>query len=44
MTAAHMFRPLGIDNSWKLDEFKENFSLRITKLEEEMMEFEMIGE
>lgn len=43
LTAANIYRPLGIDNSWDLEEFKQNFSIKITKMVDDMMEFEMMG-
>ncbi|GAX75632.1 hypothetical protein CEUSTIGMA_g3076.t1 [Chlamydomonas eustigma] len=43
LTAANIFRPLGIDNSWDLTAFKEQFEIKINKLNDECMEFEMIG-
>lgn len=43
LTPANVFRPLGIDNSWDLEEFKENFQIKVVRDEQHTMEFEMIG-
>ncbi len=46
MTAANIFRPLGYDNSWDRDEFKEGFSIVVNRMENapsHTMEFDMIG-
>ncbi|KAG2490194.1 hypothetical protein HYH03_011321 [Edaphochlamys debaryana] len=43
VTSANTFAAMGVDNSWDLGEFKDNFQIVINKLTEEVMEFDMIG-
>mmetsp|Transcript_12794 Transcript_12794/g.27685 ORF Transcript_12794/g.27685 Transcript_12794/m.27685 type:complete len:357 (+) Transcript_12794:127-1197(+) len=43
LTSANIFRPLGVDNSWDFEEFKQDFELKINRIEDDTMEFEMIG-
>jgi hypothetical protein len=38
-----MYMPLGVDNSWDFEEFKQDFRIHINKLTKEMMEFDVIG-
>lgn len=42
-TSANMYMPLGVDNSWNFDEFKEEFSITINKNDGETMEFDIVG-
>ena len=37
------YAALGIDNSLRLDEFRKNFKVKVTKLNEDDMEFDLIG-
>jgi hypothetical protein len=39
-----MFRPLGIDNAWDMEAFKEGFEIRINRSDEDVIEFDLIGE
>jgi|LauGreSBDMM110SN_4_FD.fasta_scaffold287452_1 hypothetical protein len=39
-----MFLPLGIDNAWDLEAFKEGFEIKINRVLKDYMEFDMIGE
>jgi DNA-directed RNA polymerase I and III subunit RPAC1 len=34
---------LGVNNSYSLDDFKDNFRIEVRKLTDEVMEFDMIG-
>lgn len=43
VTSATAFLPLGVDNSWDLEHFKESFDIKIIRSEENVLEFEMIG-
>ncbi|KAG1660900.1 hypothetical protein FOA52_015942 [Chlamydomonas sp. UWO 241] len=43
LTSANVFGPLGFDNSWDLAEFKRDFTIKVNKLDDEVMEFDMIG-
>ena len=43
LTSANMFRPLGIDNAWDLEAFQQGFQIKINRVEEDVMEFDMIG-
>uniref|UniRef100_A0A7S0YLZ4 Plastid-encoded RNA polymerase subunit alpha n=1 Tax=Polytomella parva TaxID=51329 RepID=A0A7S0YLZ4_9CHLO len=43
LTSANMFRSVGYDNSWNYEDFKENFQIEINRLEEDVIEFDMIG-
>mmetsp|Transcript_35311 Transcript_35311/g.89376 ORF Transcript_35311/g.89376 Transcript_35311/m.89376 type:complete len:360 (-) Transcript_35311:414-1493(-) len=42
-TSANVFMPLGVDNAWNLDDFKSDFQIKVHKLEDEVMEFDMVG-
>ncbi|GLC33310.1 hypothetical protein PLESTB_000347500 [Pleodorina starrii] len=42
-TAANVFGAMGVDNSWDLEQFKEDFQIVVNKLDKEVMEFDMIG-
>jgi len=42
-TSANAFRPLGVDNSWDLDAFKRDLKIVVNRLEDDFMEFDMIG-
>ena len=44
LTSANMFRPLGIDNAWDLEAFKEGFQIKIQRVAKDYMQFDMIGE
>lgn len=37
------FAAIGMDNSWDLADFKRGFSIEITKMSDEVVEFDMIG-
>lgn len=37
------YASMGIDNSLRLDEFKKNFKVKVIKLNEDDMEFDLIG-
>lgn len=37
------FAALGVDNSWDLAQFRSGFSIDITKMSEELVEFDMVG-
>eukprot|EP00199_Chlamydomonas_sp_CCMP681_P001831 CAMPEP_0119110596 /NCGR_PEP_ID=MMETSP1180-20130426/30693_1 /TAXON_ID=3052 ORGANISM="Chlamydomonas cf sp, Strain CCMP681" /NCGR_SAMPLE_ID=MMETSP1180 /ASSEMBLY_ACC=CAM_ASM_000741 /LENGTH=358 /DNA_ID=CAMNT_0007097031 /DNA_START=1 /DNA_END=1077 /DNA_ORIENTATION=- len=45
ITSANVYMPLGIDNAWDIDEFKQNFRIKINKLdrEEGTMQFDLVG-
>lgn len=42
-TAANMYMPLGYDNSWDFRDFTDNFQITINRLEDDVMEFDLIG-
>lgn len=37
------YAAMGVDNSLRLDEFRKNFKVKVMKLSEEDMEFDLIG-
>uniref|UniRef100_A0A7S1T811 DNA-directed RNA polymerases I and III subunit RPAC1 n=1 Tax=Tetraselmis chuii TaxID=63592 RepID=A0A7S1T811_9CHLO len=41
--SASQFMSLGVNNSYSLDDFKDNFRIEVRKLTDEVMEFDMIG-
>lgn len=38
-----MYLPLGVDNGWDFDAFKDEFQVIINHMDQHSMEFEMIG-
>eukprot|EP00877_Chromochloris_zofingiensis_P010207 jgi/Chrzof1/543/Cz01g19190.t1 len=42
-TSASMYLPLGVDNGWDFDAFKDEFQVIINHMDQHSMEFEMIG-
>eukprot|EP00200_Dunaliella_tertiolecta_P003046 CAMPEP_0202357010 /NCGR_PEP_ID=MMETSP1126-20121109/11221_1 /ASSEMBLY_ACC=CAM_ASM_000457 /TAXON_ID=3047 /ORGANISM="Dunaliella tertiolecta, Strain CCMP1320" /LENGTH=360 /DNA_ID=CAMNT_0048949831 /DNA_START=77 /DNA_END=1159 /DNA_ORIENTATION=+ len=42
-TSANVFEPLGIDNSWNLEAFKSELQIEVNRLDDEVMEFDLIG-
>ncbi|KAK9059227.1 hypothetical protein SSX86_021846 [Deinandra increscens subsp. villosa] len=43
ITYSGAYAALGVDNSLRLDEFRKNFKVKVIKLNEEDMEFDLIG-
>lgn len=43
VTSAHAYRSLGIDNSYNFEDFAKDFRIEVTKLEDDVMEFDMVG-
>ncbi|KAF5821357.1 putative DNA-directed RNA polymerase [Helianthus annuus] len=43
VTYSGAYAALGVDNSLRLDEFRNNFKVKVIKLNEEDMEFDLIG-
>ena len=42
-TAASMYLPLGVDNSWDFQEFSDSFQIKINRMDASSMEFDIIG-
>ncbi len=42
-TSANQYMALGVDNSWDLEQFKENFKIIVNRVEDDAIEFDMIG-
>jgi DNA-directed RNA polymerase subunit L len=38
-----MYMPMGVDNSWDFEEFKENFRIDIIRNDPDTMEFDIVG-
>lgn len=43
ITYSGAYAALGVDNSLRLDEFRKNFKVKVIKLNEEDMDFDLIG-
>jgi DNA-directed RNA polymerase I and III subunit RPAC1 len=38
-----MYLPMGVDNSWDMNEFSDNFQIKINHMDASSMEFDIIG-
>ncbi len=43
MTSASAYLSVGVDNSWDFKEFTEDFDVVVNRMDEESMEFDLIG-